>query len=385
MAERKAVNKWYPPDWDPKKGSLNTYWGESWRNGSATVNGRAGAAKGITIIRFETPWNMWCTTCNKMVGRGVRYNAEKNKVGKYYTTTLWSFTMRCHMCDGTIIIETDPKNDDYKIVQGAKKKQETWSEKSTETMQLMDTEEKKQLEADPMFRLEHGVQDEIKAKKRSVGLRGLLSIKSKDDYYERNADLRKSFRARKKEIAQQEKTDKALLMRSSLSMSEVVLLPEHAADKDAAKRKRFGRQSPSPPPITASTHAEQSPRLRSQVSDRKRRCVMQESIFGGGSGSRTGKGTSGRSMPKRRIDPTQFRLLSTKRHSDGGNALVALRSGRRAVSTQVAAESDGARQATCKDMSGDGRNDAGHQGPKSVVNSPTPLVAYGSDADSDHY
>jgi len=72
---------------------------------------------------------MWCAGCEKMVGRGVRYNAEKINAGKYYTTTLWEFKMKCHMCDGTIIIGTDPKNDDYKIVAGARRKEETWSAK----------------------------------------------------------------------------------------------------------------------------------------------------------------------------------------------------------------------------------------------------------------
>ena len=110
MSSRKETNKWYPPDWDPSMGSVNTYWGEGWRNGSATVNGRAGHAKGIAIIRFEMPYNVWCTSCSKMIGKGVRFNAEKNKAGKYYTTTLWSFKMKCHMCDGSIVIETDPKN-----------------------------------------------------------------------------------------------------------------------------------------------------------------------------------------------------------------------------------------------------------------------------------
>ena len=40
---------------------------------------------------------------------GVRYNAEKKKVGNYYTTPIYRFRMKCHLCDNYIEIETDPK------------------------------------------------------------------------------------------------------------------------------------------------------------------------------------------------------------------------------------------------------------------------------------
>lgn len=36
--------------------------------------------EGILIIRFEMPFNVWCGKCNHLIGKGVRFNAEK-KVG----------------------------------------------------------------------------------------------------------------------------------------------------------------------------------------------------------------------------------------------------------------------------------------------------------------
>ena len=40
---------------------------------------------------------------------GVRYNAEKSQVGKYYTTPIFRFCMKCTMCENRFEIETDPK------------------------------------------------------------------------------------------------------------------------------------------------------------------------------------------------------------------------------------------------------------------------------------
>ena len=221
-------------------GSVNTYWGEGWRNGSATVNGRAGAAKGIAIIRFEMPYNVWCTSCSKMIGKGVRFNAEKNKAGKYYTTTLWSFKMKCHMCDGCIVVETDPKNDDYKMVEGVKKKAETWTAASTETIDLMDDAAKAKLASDPMFRLEHGEADKSKARVKKSSLARLLKAKSAVNDYDANSKLRGAFRVKRKELKAQHAADRALVAKASLHGSQVQLLPESAADKLLAAQMTFG-------------------------------------------------------------------------------------------------------------------------------------------------
>ena len=54
------------------------------------------------------PYNIWCEGCNKHVAMGVRYNAEKSKIGMYYTTPIYKFRMKCHLCDNHFEIKTDP-------------------------------------------------------------------------------------------------------------------------------------------------------------------------------------------------------------------------------------------------------------------------------------
>ncbi len=68
------------------------------------------------IFRFELPYNIWCNGCGSHVGMGVRYNAEKTTVGNYYSTPIFKFRMKCHLCDNHFEIQTDPKVrgvDDY--------------------------------------------------------------------------------------------------------------------------------------------------------------------------------------------------------------------------------------------------------------------------------
>ena len=54
------------------------------------------------------PYNIWCEGCNSHIGMGVRYNAEKSKIGNYYSTPIWKFRMKCHLCDNHFEIKTDP-------------------------------------------------------------------------------------------------------------------------------------------------------------------------------------------------------------------------------------------------------------------------------------
>ena len=63
----------------------------------------------IYFHRFEMPYNIWCGGCNSHIGMGVRYNAEKTKTGMYYSTPIYKFRMKCHLCPNYFEIQTDPK------------------------------------------------------------------------------------------------------------------------------------------------------------------------------------------------------------------------------------------------------------------------------------
>ena len=62
-----------------------------------------------SIFQFTSLRLLVSGTCNNHIGMGVRYNAEKKKIGSYYSTPIFSFRCKCHLCDGWFEIQTDPK------------------------------------------------------------------------------------------------------------------------------------------------------------------------------------------------------------------------------------------------------------------------------------
>lgn len=78
--------------------------------------------QGILVIRFEMPFNVWCNGCGHLIGKGVRFNAEKKAIGNYYSTKIWSFSMTSPCCQEHIEVQTDPKNHEYLVVAGARRK-----------------------------------------------------------------------------------------------------------------------------------------------------------------------------------------------------------------------------------------------------------------------
>ncbi|XP_019125466.2 putative splicing factor YJU2B [Larimichthys crocea] len=228
MGERKGTNKYYPPDFDPAKhGSLNGY------HKTHALRERARKlSQGILIIRFEMPYNIWCDGCKNHIGMGVRYNAEKKKVGNYYTTPIYRFRMKCHLCVNYIEMQTDPATCDYVIVSGASRKEERWDMAENEQILTTERAEKEKLETDAMFKLDHGGKDKEKLKKALPSLSEIQDHQSgwKDDF-QLNSTLRRKFRTEKKVLAEQEEKDNTVRMRTNLS---IPLLPEKEEDKKLA-------------------------------------------------------------------------------------------------------------------------------------------------------
>ncbi|KAK9277508.1 hypothetical protein L1049_007052 [Liquidambar formosana] len=228
LAAARADNFYYPPEWTPNQGSLNKFHGQhALRERARKID------QGILIIRFEMPFNIWCGGCNSMIAKGVRFNAEKKQVGNYYSTKIWSFTMKSACCKHEIVIQTDPKNCEYLIISGAQKKTEDFDIEDAETFELPADEERGKL-ADPFYRLEHQEQDLQKKKEAEpvlVRLQRVSDARHSDDYA-LNKTLRAQLRNQKKRVADEE----AASRKKGLGIR---LLPASEEDAVTAARVKF--------------------------------------------------------------------------------------------------------------------------------------------------
>ncbi|KAK1386910.1 coiled-coil domain-containing protein 130-like [Heracleum sosnowskyi] len=228
LAAARADNFYYPPEWTPDQGSLNKF------NGQHALRERARKLdQGILIIRFEMPYNIWCGGCNSMIAKGVRFNAEKKQVGNYYSTKIWSFTMKAACCRHEIVIQTDPKNCQYVIISGAQQKIEEYDNEDAETLALPVDEEKSKL-SDPFYRLEHQEED-VKKKKEAepvlVRLQRVSDARHADDYA-LNKALRSKLRTQKKRVSEEEAASRKMGI-------GIRLLPPSEEDTATASRIKF--------------------------------------------------------------------------------------------------------------------------------------------------
>ncbi|KAL3995023.1 hypothetical protein ACH3XW_24095 [Acanthocheilonema viteae] len=228
MGERKGQNFYYPPDFDYKKHkTLNSY------HGTHALRERAAKIKqGILIIRFEMPFNIWCLGCNNHIGMGVRYNAEKKKIGMYYTTPLYEFRMKCHLCDNYFVIRTDPEHFDYELVEGCRRQEKRYDPSTIDQLGAVDRGFSRQLESDRMFQVEHVEQDKEKAASSADKIDKLEWIQERmRDDFAANQALRKSFKLEKTSLKEERVKDEDLLKRMSL---DIKLVSESVEDKKLA-------------------------------------------------------------------------------------------------------------------------------------------------------
>ncbi|KAI7864053.1 CWC16 protein [Spinellus fusiger] len=222
-------NKYYPPEWTPDKGSVNSFVGKH------PLGDRARKIdQGILIVRFELPFNIWCTGCEQHIGKGVRYNAEKKKIGNYFSTAILQFRMKCHLCSGWIEIHTDPKNAKYLVISGARQKVEEWEPEDSQVIRLQDPEIKEKIESDPMYKLEHGVKDKKVWDDTVPVLTKLQRLNDSqwEDPYRQSQQLRRKLREEKK--ADKKVEEETQLLRNKHSL-HIELLPKDPQDEVAAK------------------------------------------------------------------------------------------------------------------------------------------------------
>jgi coiled-coil domain-containing protein 130 len=199
------------------------------------------ASSGILTVRFEMPFPIWCSMCPKptIIGQGVRFNAEKKKVGNYHSTPVFSFRMKHVVCGGWIEIRTDPKNTAYVVTEGAKKKDLGEDKVLDGEEDILLPGERERLKEDAFAALEGKVVDGQRAKEQATRLEELKLVSERDwsDTYEVNRRIRRGFRAERKTREKEQGATEELKDRYGLGLE---LLPNREEDANRAKFVEFG-------------------------------------------------------------------------------------------------------------------------------------------------
>ncbi|CUM63645.1 uncharacterized protein PRCAT00001227001 [Priceomyces carsonii] len=105
MSERKGINKYYPPDWDPTKVPKKL------------------KPKSLTIkVRLETPYSMRCLKCDEYIGVGRKFNAKKEITKeKYLNMKILRIHISCPHCNNPITFKTSPQTAGYVPETGARR------------------------------------------------------------------------------------------------------------------------------------------------------------------------------------------------------------------------------------------------------------------------
>lgn len=116
MGERKVLNKYFPPDFDP-----------------ADVPRGSRPKDNSMKVRMMLPMTVRCQTCGEFMYKGTKFNCKKEDVvgETYLGMQIFRFYMRCRKCSAEITYKTDPQHLDYTVEHGATRNFEQWKQEQT--------------------------------------------------------------------------------------------------------------------------------------------------------------------------------------------------------------------------------------------------------------
>lgn len=259
--------------------------------------------EGALTVRFEMPFAVWCDTCEnntntaaaggaepkkgrpQLIGQGVRFNAEKRRVGSYFSTPIYSFRMRHAACGGALEIRTDPQHTSYEVVAGGRRR-DTGEDRAADDslvgtgaallqqLQGRDPEEQQQQQQQreaAFSSLEKTIADRAALAAAGARLEALGDVAARqwDDPYARNQALRRAFRVGRH--ARERDAGVAEEIRSRLGLG-IELLPESDEDARRARLVEFG------------TRPSRGDGAMGVGVDGEETTVLAKPLFGGGGG-----------------------------------------------------------------------------------------------------
>ncbi|SCU94739.1 LADA_0G10814g1_1 [Lachancea dasiensis] len=190
MSERKAVNKYYPPDFNPLEAE------EAARKMSKklkTMN------KDSVTIRLMTPFSMRCLKCSEFIPKSRKFNGKKELLPERYLDTIkqYRLSVKCPRCNNMISFRTDPKSGDYVMEIGGVKNFVAESRSSDSKRHETLDETLQRLEKQQQEEKDQSTNNENENKLEQIEMR-LVKLQQEQEDYEALEALRKDNRAKMK-------------------------------------------------------------------------------------------------------------------------------------------------------------------------------------------
>jgi hypothetical protein len=111
MGERKVLNKFYPPDFDPRR-----------------LVKPKNPPERQDKVRMMLPFTVRCSTCGTFLHIGTKFTMRKEYLQEelYLGIKIIRFFFKCSRCATEITMKTDPRNSDYVCESGASRNYDEW-------------------------------------------------------------------------------------------------------------------------------------------------------------------------------------------------------------------------------------------------------------------
>ncbi|VFV23034.1 Hypothetical predicted protein [Lynx pardinus] len=218
MSERKVLNKYYPPDFDPSK-----------------IPKLKLPKDRQYVVRLMAPFNMRCKTCGEYIYKGKKFNARKETVQNeaYLGLPIFRFYIKCTRCLAEITFKTDPENTDYSMEHGATRNFQAEKLLEEEEKRVQKEREDEELN-NPMKVLENRTKDSKLEMEVLENLQELKDLNQRQAHVDFEAMLRQhrlSEEERQKREQEEDERETAALVEEARKRR---LLEDSDSEEDAA-------------------------------------------------------------------------------------------------------------------------------------------------------